>query len=135
MVFSATEMINEVLDYLVGTLWIAKEDLLKKRVSYYDQNSTRKGHPVLSLRQNRIIGNEKIPMLIGSSRKRGFDFRVTQVFGDEKETWFGSLGRFNAGDFTGGFKTQKLSQNRHKFRLNKFEMNLLNEWMTKRGLK
>ena len=134
MVLSDVMILNTTLDYLIGTLWMANEALLKKRIPHYDQDSTRKGHPVLSIVSKKIIGNEKIPMLVGSSQGRGADFCATKVRGDGKETWFGSLGRFNAGDFIERGGIQELSKNYRKPCLDNSEMIALNEWMTKREM-
>lgn len=123
-------ILNKILDYLIGTLWIVKEDLLKERIPYYDQNSTRKGHPALSVALRKIIGNEKIPMLVGSSQKRDGSFPASEIFGDNKTTYFGTFGQFNSKDFL----YKKIDKNRHKPHLNELEMKLLNEWMKERGL-
>jgi hypothetical protein len=132
MVLPDEVIINTLLDYLIGTLWIAKEDLLKDRISFWDQNSTRQGHPVLSIVFRKIIGKEKIPMLVGSSQKSGASIPVNEVFGDDKTTYFRTLGRFNPSDFIG--KNRRIEKNRNKSRLNELEMKLLNEWMEERGL-
>lgn len=124
------KIINTLLNYSIGTLWIAKEDLLKERIPRYDQNSTRKGHPILSIALRKIVGNEKIPMLMGTTAARGSCILIYGVFNDDKTTYFGTIGRFNPRDFL----CNKIVKNRRKPRLNEIEMNLLNEWMKERGL-
>ena len=134
MILKDETIINTLLNYLIGTLWIAKETLLKERIFFWDKESDRKGHPVLSIALKKIIGNEKIPMLIGTSKKHSAGFYATKVYNNEKKTWFGSLGQFNAGDFKGSLKTRRISRNEYKPELNTYEMNLLKEWMIKREL-
>lgn len=130
MVLPDEVILNTLLDYLIGTLWIAKEGLLKERISSWDQNSTRQGHPALSIALRKIVGNEKIPMLVGSTTARSSCILANGVFNDRKTTYFGTLGQFNSSDFL----NKKIDKNRHKPRLNEIEMKLLNEWMEERGL-
>ena len=89
---------NVLYNYLIGTLWFVKENLIKNRTKEehvsYDQDSTRVGHPHLSIRQKRVVGIERIPMLLGTSRKcRKDNIKVRHTMGDKRHngTWFGSL--------------------------------------------
>ncbi|MDY0176599.1 MAG: hypothetical protein WCS95_05890 [Lentisphaeria bacterium] len=77
--------------YGFGSLWWLDEEYLKQSYPGYDQNSQRQGHPGLSLRKGELKRlDDVIPMLIGSSRKRGPAFEVSDVV-NEQPTYFRAL--------------------------------------------
>jgi hypothetical protein len=81
--------------YHFGSLWYLRETLLKRRFVGYDANSTRIGHPGVSISQNRFGSlQDTVKMLIGSSRRRGRAFTATGVFPNsppEAKTYFQTM--------------------------------------------
>ncbi len=79
-------------NYHFGTLWIIKETLLKREYPGYDQGSTRKGHPGLSINRRSVASlKDTIRMLIGTSFPHGRSLVVTGVRKNsppEKKTFF-----------------------------------------------
>jgi|GEM_PF-1248793 len=65
-------LLTTCLDVSIGAIWWVNESLLKSRLSHYDQNSTREGHPCVSVRTHPAQSLfERVPMLFGSSGDRG----------------------------------------------------------------
>ena len=85
--------INVLFDYSLGTIWRVEEDLIIDTVKHYDTDSTRKGHPHISLQETLLAGIDKIPMLLGTSKKRhSQNFKVTGIMTHEEYvSWFGSI--------------------------------------------
>ncbi len=144
--------INTLFDYSIGTLWFVKEDLIKLRVQKYDQNSTRKGHPAVSIRKTPVVGTERIPVLTGSSQKREQSFPVKGVFGEDSESWFGNcFVPLMIQDFLYGKSPEKpkspkekaldrpyikmVEKNHRKPKLNDEEFENLEKWLKNRGYK
>lgn len=149
----AFKILNALFTYCEGTLWYVREELTKERADVYDQNSDRIGHPFVSIRKKPIVGNEKIPMVIGSHKKRRKnDFMVHDVMYSKSVTWFGSkIIPFKADDFLSKTKIATTKKNRsnkliterkpiieknpRKSKLDSSEMKLLKEWKKKEGYK
>jgi hypothetical protein len=146
------EAINTLFDYSAGTLWFVKEDLIKIRVQKYDQNSTRKGHPAISIRKKPVVGTEKIPMLTGSKTKKGGTFLVKGVFEKKSESWFGNCFLpLMIQDFLHGKPPEKpkspkekalnrpydkmVEKNHIKPKLSEDEQKNFESWLQKRGYK
>lgn len=134
-----------------GTLWRAREDLLKETVERYDQDSDRRCHPVLSVREDSPASLEWIPMLIGSSQRRGKKSRyvtVKDVFARGTKTYFGGSpapmpsAAFmdeapdrDRGKLTGNpLEAKRLVVNWTKERLDEKELRELGCWMERKGL-
>ncbi|NMA44962.1 MAG: hypothetical protein GX945_00215 [Lentisphaerae bacterium] len=80
-----------------GTLWYIREDLLKRAMSGYDQQSTRKAHPGVSINRAAPTGlRDVVSMLVGTSKVRGYGcfFSTTGISPNaepEKRTYFNIL--------------------------------------------
>jgi hypothetical protein len=78
-----------IFDELFGTLWWIREDLWKKLLRDYDQNSQRIGHPGLSIRKSAPESVDAvIPMLHG--RSTSDPLRIEDV-SPGKPSFFGHL--------------------------------------------
>lgn len=78
-----------------GTLWFLRESLLKREYPSYDQNSTRRAHPGLSINRLPAVGiRGTIRMLIGTRRRHGLAFEVAGVMDSgpaDQNTFFSVL--------------------------------------------
>ena len=143
-------LFNCVYDYSPGTLWRAREDLLKERVHRYNQASDRYCHPAMSIRRFPIASLERIPMLVGSSKPRGGRLQVTGVFsagGPDTISYFGNtFAPLSPQDFTdipSGFDRSRVTGslldckrvivNWHKPRVSPEERRTLLMWMSRKG--
>ena len=60
------------LDVSLGAVWWVNEQILKERLPHYDQDSTREGHPCVSLRAGLARSlYDNVPMLFGTSGNQG----------------------------------------------------------------
>jgi hypothetical protein len=65
-------LLTTCLDVSVGAVWWVNEDILKERLPHYDQDSTREGHPCVSLRTGPARSlYDNVPMLFGTSGGQG----------------------------------------------------------------
>ncbi len=142
---------NALHDYSAGTLWRVREDLLKERVKHYNCDSDRYCHPALSVRRTPLATSlERIPMLVGGSKRRGGSVAVRGVFparGEDYPTHFGNtLAPLLMADFTEPadlpdrqladdmLSGKRVAVNWHKPRLDADEMERIEAWMTGKGL-
>lgn len=126
-------------NYFVGSLWFVQEELIKERTQEvnikYDQNSIRQGHPHLSIMQKRIVGLEKVPMLLGTHKKHSKrSIKIDAVLGEKyAHTWFGHLIiPYTPSDF---LKNKIKNSFLNKKCLGDSEMGLLKQWMKEKGYK
>ena len=121
------------LDVCLGSLWWANESIWKSRLPRYDQQSTRKEHPALSIRKRPPdTPYETIPMLHGTSRESPGAFPVTGLSperGTEHFTWFGTLRPVSIGLDEIGYAVR---QNTHKPALDDLEHQAFETWLQRR---
>ena len=133
-VFEAVSVLG--LDFGIGTLWWADEDVWKSKISRkYDSNSKRSGHPALSLRRQPLKSPyEMVPMLHGTSLKKKKVakrfFAVSGISDDDRITVFGGVGPVA---MELGLFSRSIHRNRHKPKLSPQEQESLVQWMKKRG--
>lgn len=143
-------MFNKFFNYDKGTIWVVREDLLQERAIDHDPNSTRDCHPCLSIRQTPLYSYERVPVLRGTKRRRGYSVIAKGIFKNSSkiETHFGgSLVPLKVMDFTDSAPDYESSKptgrmldhkrvlvNDHKPHLNSDEMRQLNLWLNRKGL-
>jgi len=66
------DLLTTCLDVSLGAVWWVNEEILKERLPHYDQDSTRDGHPCVSLRRGSAQSLfDMVPMLFGTSGNQG----------------------------------------------------------------
>jgi hypothetical protein len=142
---------NILYDYSKGTLWKVREDLWQESKLNYDQNSKRKWHPGLSVKENKMITScESIPVLHGTSKgnpeKSVVVTGITSERSNDEKTYFGRiLAPLNMYDFISNERSNRLvveslevrriESNSNKLKINKEEMEQLENWLVRKGLK
>ncbi len=108
------EAFTKLVQYLRGSLWWVRNDLLKERQSSFNKYDQHKGHPGLSLRLGRVESRlDAIPMLTGTSGNGLTEQTIkecVEVTGMTKKdpdhkTYFGSIvepGMYIAGELLDG---------------------------------
>lgn len=142
-------LLSACVDVSAGTLWWVREDVWKEKSKKYDHDSTRMGHPGLSMRHEPVTSlYEYVPMLHGTSGDRGpvVARGLSEEYGPDYPTSFGRLApagivvqdmvkSSGQGPLIGsGLATRRVVGNPHKPRLDESEMGQLQNWMRKRGL-
>lgn len=121
------------LDVCLGSLWWVDECIWKSRLFCYDQQSTRKEHPALSIRRRPPdTPYETIPMLHGTSKESRGAFPVLGLSperGEEHSTWFGTLRPVSIGLDEVGYGVR---QNTHKPALDDLERQAFEPWLQRR---
>lgn len=121
------------LNVLFGSLWWVDESIWKTQADHYDQQSTRKAHPGLSLRKQPLeTPYETVPMLNGTSRPANGAFAVKHCSAertDEQPTWFGTLRPVQA-DLA--WWARGIHQNMFKPSLDEEEKKALEQWLVER---
>ena len=88
-------LFNFGIDCHLGTLWFLKESLLKRTVAGYDQRSTRRAHPGLSVnRRTPSSLQDVVSMLIGTSKARSRCFAACDIMAKSepgRRTYFSIL--------------------------------------------
>lgn len=121
------------LNVCSGSMWWVVESIWKSNIRRYDQHSTRKEHPGLSIRKRPPeTPYETIPMLHGTSGERRGAFPVTGLSsgsGEAHPTWFGTLRPVL---MELNYFGQGVRQNTHKQRLDEQEQQAFDQWLQRR---
>ena len=152
-----SDLLEWALDTSLGTLWLVREDVWKQRLQHndYDQGSTRRFHPGLSMRVKKArYLHEAVPMFHGTSYRsdcycgpihvRG----LTREMGEDHITCFGDhiapilMQEIALKDPAASLEccegdmlaTKKVIANLHKPRLNNDEMHHYKTWLKAKGL-
>ena len=141
---------NLLFDYSIGTLWKIREDLWKERDLNYDQNSNRKWHPALSIKQVPVCDSlEAIPVLHGTSKGSKYTSVIVKNLMEkntpDKETYFGRIiAPMIMPDFTdaeksdvlivGDLSVKRIEKNSYKPKVTDEEMKQLKKWLLRKGM-
>lgn len=116
------EAFKELVPYLRGALWWARNDLIKQRHPEFNQNDNRIGHPLLSVRQCEVERRfDVIPMLVGTSGRRSNCVVVSGMTSRDRDhkTYFGTIvlpGHYSFEDMRKGMSPSKVDFVSHEVR-------------------